>query len=251
MKFTLTQASEKGRRPYQEDRSVVYWVPDEGYLLATFDGHGGSECADWCAKNLVEIYHVTREEFDNETDVISGIFNLLNAGTDTMGPGCAASIAFIPKDASKAVVGILGDAPVLIKQADGTLWRSPEHNVRTNKEEASAAVKRGGFVQSGYLFVRASISASGLQMSRALGDRWLGPVLNREPEIFTLPLNSNSWVLVGTDGLFDPSHATNPSTIIAAAIEAGADAEQLVKNALAVPTGDNVTAILMKLSEAQ
>ena len=41
MKFEMTTATDKGKRPYQEDRSVVYWVPDEGYLLATFDGHGG------------------------------------------------------------------------------------------------------------------------------------------------------------------------------------------------------------------
>jgi len=251
MKFEMTQATDKGKRAYQEDRSVVYWVPDEGYLLATFDGHGGSECADYCAKNLVELYYKAyKQEFCTSYEsLLKTIFHFLNQNTDSMGSGCAASIAFIPKDGSSVVVGVLGDAPILVKQADGKLWLAPEHNVRTNREEASAAVKRGGFVQSGYLFVRQSISAQGLQMSRALGDRWLGPVLNREPEIFRLPLGPNSWVLVGSDGLFDPSHATQPGDTIAAAIEAGYDANQLVQNALAVPTHDNVTAILVKLSE--
>jgi serine/threonine protein phosphatase PrpC len=251
MKFEMTQATAKGNRSYQEDRSVVYWVPDEGYLLATFDGHGGSECADHCAKVLVPLIHSLPRTDRLTEDVIHDVFKTLNDETETMGPGCAASIAFIPKDGTSVIVGVLGDAPVLVKKADGELWLAPEHNVRTNREEADAAVKRGGFVQSGYLFVRQSIHADGLQMSRALGDRWLTTVLNREPEIFRLPTGPDSFVLVATDGLFDPTHATQPGETIAAAIEAGHDANQLVQNALAVPTYDNVTAILVKLSEGE
>jgi serine/threonine protein phosphatase PrpC len=246
MKFDTTYATEKGQRPYQEDRLVVYWVPDEGYLLAAFDGHGGEECADYCAKNLIPLIHSLPRTDRLTEDVIHDVFKVLNEKTEHMGPGCAASIAFIPEDGSSVIVGILGDAPVLVKQDNSELWLAPEHNVRINKTEADAAIKRGGFVQSGYLFVRQS--GNGLQMSRALGDRYLETVLNREPEIFRLPLGPNSFVLVGSDGLFDPSHATNPSKTIAAAIEAGHDANQLVQNALAIPTYDNVTAILVKLS---
>ncbi len=247
MKFEMTTATDRGKRPYQEDRSVVYWIPDEGYLLATFDGHGGSECADFCAKTLVPIIHTFTRFGWNTEDAIRDVFRNLNEKTEYMGPGCAASIAFIKKDGSEVIVGVLGDAPVLVKKDDGELWLAPEHNVRTNQAEANAAIERGGFVQNGYLFVR--MGGNGLQMSRALGDRFLGPVLNREPEIFRLPLGPGSFVLVGTDGLFDPTHTTNPSTTIAAAIKAGHDANQLVQNALAVPTYDNVTAILVKLSE--
>jgi serine/threonine protein phosphatase PrpC len=251
MKFEMTHATEKGRRPYQEDRLVVYWVPDEGYLLATFDGHGGSECADYCANNLVELYYKAyKQEFcTSYENLLKTIFYFLNLNTESMGAGCAASIAFIPKDGRDVIVGILGDAPVLIKQINGEIWLAPEHNVRTNKAEADAAIKRGGFVSGGYLF--SSYSGGGLQMSRALGDVNLNRVLNREPEIFRLPLGVGSWVLVGSDGLFDPSHATNPSTTIAVAIDAGHDANLLVQNALAVPTYDNVTAILVKLSEGE
>ncbi len=249
MKFEMTTATDKGKRPYQQDRSVVYWVPDEGYLLATFDGHGGSECADLCTKLLISIYHQIRPNLliVNLKTLIRGIFHTLNAETKHMGAGCAASIAFIKKDGSEVIVGVLGDAPVLVKKFDGDLWLAPEHNIRTNKSEVEAAKARGGFVQGGYLF-GSRFSSPGLQMSRALGDCNID-VLNREPEIFRLPLGPGSFVLVGTDGLFDPSHATNQSATIAAAIEAGHDANQLVQNALAVPTYDNVTAILVKLSE--
>jgi serine/threonine protein phosphatase PrpC len=248
MQFEMTQASAKGHRSYQEDRSVVYWVPEEGYLLATFDGHGGEECADYCAKRLISLYHEIRNSLliVNYENLMRAIFHYLHDETEHMGPGCAASIAFIPANGYETIVGVLGDAPVLIRKADGEIWLSPEHNVRTNPAEVDAAIARGGYVQSGYLFVR--LSGSGLQMTRALGDRFLGTVLNREPEVFRLPTGPGSFVLVGTDGLFDPSHATHPSDKIAQNIIDGASAQQLVDNALAVPTGDNVTAILVKLS---
>jgi serine/threonine protein phosphatase PrpC len=245
MKFEITHASEKGRRQYQEDRYVVYWVPDEGYLLAVFDGHGGSEAADLCSKELVPLYHGIRNSLlvVNFETVIHHIFRDLSIKTRHMGSGCAASIAFIPEHGEEVIVGILGDAPVLVKN-DG-IWTSPEHNVRSNSAEVIAATKRGGFIEGGYLF--ASYSGGGLQMSRALGDVSLDKVLSREPEIFRLPTKAGDWVLVASDGLFDPSHATHPSVSIGALIDEGADARALVENALRVPTHDNVTAILVRL----
>jgi len=247
MKFDMTHASEKGKRAYQEDRYVVYWVPDEGYLLAVFDGHGGPEAAQICSENLVPLYYEIRNKVlvANLGNIILGVFRGLHEKTKHCGSGCAASIAFIKEDGSEVIVGILGDAPVLVKN-DG-IWTSPEHNVRSNLAEAEAAKERGGFIADGYLFQ--SFSGGGLQMSRALGDVSLDKVLSREPEIFHLPTKAGDWVLVASDGLFDPSHATHPSVSIGLMIDQGADAKALVQNALDVPTHDNVTAILVKLSE--
>lgn len=248
MNFDVTQATEKGRRDYQEDRKVVYWSPGgNGYLLAVFDGHGGSECANYCAERLIALSHEVKSSSNCLEASFRSLFHYLSDETEYMGSGCAASLAFIPADGRYVIIGVLGDAPVLVKKADGEVWLAPEHNVRSNRAEADAAIARGGFVQSGYLFTR--LSGSGLQMSRALGDRYLGPVLNREPEVFTLPTGPGSFVLVASDGLFDPSHETNPSVGIAQAIEAGVDASKLVEAALAIPTYDNVTAILVKFSQ--
>jgi serine/threonine protein phosphatase PrpC len=247
MKFEMTHAAEKGTRRYQEDRHVVYWVPEEGYLLAVFDGHGGAECAEYCSKRLVALYHEVRNGLlvPNFESIMMIMFRVLNKETQHMGSGCAASIAIIKADGSEVVVGVLGDAPVLVKRDDGQFWLAPEHNVRSNVNEAEQAKKRGGFVSGGYLFE--TYSGGGLQMSRALGDTDLDKVLLREPEIFRIPLGPQSWVLVGSDGLFDPSHQKSPTSEIALEIENHATAEILVRDALAVPTEDNVTAILVKL----
>lgn len=250
MKFNMSVASEKGRRPYQEDAKVVYWAPEDGYLLAVFDGHGGPEVANHCASRLIPLYHEIRNKLlvVNLETILQKIFAQLNRETDYMGAGSTASIAFIPESGEEVIVGVLGDSPVLVRKADGSIWLSPEHNIRSNTAEAASAIQRGGFISDGYLY--SSYSGGGLQMSRALGDVSLAKVLLREPEIFRLPLGPESFVLVASDGVFDPAHQSDESAIIAENIRNGARAKELVESALAVPTHDNVTAILVEFSEA-
>jgi serine/threonine protein phosphatase PrpC len=165
-----------------------------------------------------------------------------------MRAGSTASLVFIPKDESRVDVAVLGDSPVLVSRPDGSIWVSPEHNIRTNEAEADAAIKRGGFVHSGYLF--ASYDGDGLQMSRALGDYELDRVLSREPEVFSHVLGKDSWVLVCSDGAVDPGHGAaqaNIDTIVRMIEDEDADAQDIVDRALAAKTGDNVTAILVRL----
>jgi len=134
---------------------------------------------------------------------------------------------------------------VIVQTVNGGLWIAPEHNVRSNKAEADAAIARGGLIGGGYLM--ASYIGSGLQMSRAFGDASLSSVLNREPEIFTLNLDKYSWVLVATDGAFDPAHTSDAgSKAVLDLVQYGKDAQSIVDRALAVPTRDNVTAILWR-----
>jgi serine/threonine protein phosphatase PrpC len=210
---------------------------EDGVYLATWDGHGGDECSLYCAEQLPLLV----------PNSLSKIIALLNAATRSMHTGSTASIAFIPKDEHRVEIAVLGDSPVIAKLADGSIFVSEEHNVRTNMAEADAAIARGGFVNSGYLF--ASYSGNGLQMTRSLGDYELDSVLSREPEVFSHVLGKDSWVLVCSDGAVDPSHAAAKASIdsIVALVEAGGDAQEIVERALAAKTGDNVTAILVRL----
>lgn len=43
-------------------------------------------------------------------------------------------------------------------------------------------------------------------MGRALGDTHLSKVLSRVPDIYEVKLGAQSFVIVATDGAFDPSH---------------------------------------------
>lgn len=241
----ITNETVKGQRPYQEDRYIREEFL-EGTLLGVFDGHGGSEVAQIASEDFAVrfrtalVYHSAKEAMEVSVAYV-------NRRTQHMYAGSTLSVVFIPKDESVAVCAVLGDSPIIIKDAEGKINISPEHNVRTNAAEAAAAVARGGLIQGGYLFQ--GFNNDGLQMARALGDSSLSEVLSRVPDIYEVPLGINSFVLVATDGAFDPSHRSFVAEMnkIMEAIENGADAKTLVSRALAVPTGDNVTCILARL----
>ena len=42
----------QGRRPYNEDRFVIKEIRPNLLYFAVFDGHGGSECADYCYNHM-------------------------------------------------------------------------------------------------------------------------------------------------------------------------------------------------------
>ena len=185
-------------------------------------------------------------------DKMKGLFLILNEYTKNMGAGTTASIVFIPSSLDRAFVGVLGDSPVIIKNDKGEIWKSPEHNIRSNPVEVSLAKARGAVILNGYMFGHKdkSLNPPGIQLSRGLGDVALDDVLSRTPEIFEHKLGKNSFVLVASDGLIDPNHTSDESAYaIVDLIEKGASAGNLVKYALDKKTEDNVTAVLVRIVE--
>jgi len=252
MRTILSQASKQGRRDYQEDR-IYLNVNDDGILAAVFDGHGGAETSDYCVKNLLQAFNAVADDpvYPEIRDKLQGIFNHLHEQTCYMQPGSTASIVFIPSSLDRAYIGILGDSPVVIKNVDNEIWIAPEHNVRSNSREVALAKARGGYIHGGYLFPGGlSLTAHGVQLSRAFGDADLNSVLSRKPEIFEVPLGAGSWVLVASDGLIDPHHGSDQAAdTIVNLIGQGKTAVGLVDYAIGVPTHDNASAVLVKIIE--
>lgn len=244
--MNITQATAQGFRTYQEDRFVCSNQRD-GKLIAVMDGHGGAGCSSRLAALLPELWRKHRPSSLSVEFAISAIFKDLDAATSSMHDGSTISLVFIPTAADEVHVAVLGDSPVIILDAEGHVDVSPMHNARSNAAERDAAQARGAFFDGNYIF--ASWGSHGIQMTRSLGDADLAKILNRVPEVYTRKINSESFVLVATDGLLDPAHHKTKSEIdsVVAQIRAGADARDLVNHAVAVPTGDNVTAILVRL----
>jgi len=71
----------QGRRPYNEDRIVVKEIRPNLLYCAVFDGHGGSECADFCYNHFEDhlIYWIEREEGDYQKALDSAFLELNNA----------------------------------------------------------------------------------------------------------------------------------------------------------------------------
>lgn len=245
MKISLAQA--RGSRSYQEDTFGIERL-FAGTLVWVADGHGGEETSQYVRHNILNTW-ITKDN-DNKEEQIKGTFAALHEATKDIDAGSTLSLAYITR--STVHVAVLGDSPVLVS-ADGQNYVGPDHNARSNEKERKAAIDRGAIYSGGYVCLpQASYggfidAGPGLQMTRALGDSHL-KFLNREPEIRVLSFgNHGDFVLVASDGLVDPSHHNNAEIdVIAGLIEAGAEAPELVTRATKLPTGDNVTAILVK-----
>lgn len=248
----LTGAANCGQRRYQEDRHLMISA-EEGLILAVMDGHGDAACSQLLEQKFCEVWDSVYSPEKSPDFLFKELFDKFDMLTSYMDCGSTMSVVFIPKantgKEKVAHVAVLGDSPVLIQQPDGTWHIGPEHNVRTNMIERQAAIQRGGYYSSnGYICY--GPEGHGLQMSRAFGDCDLGKILCRQPEVYSVELGD--WALVGSDGLLSPGHDETYLAMIQEIVklieEKDANAEDLVNYAAAVPTGDNVTAILWRRS---
>lgn len=246
MKISLAQA--RGRRSYQEDTFGVEKL-STGLLVWVADGHGGNTVSDHIKKRMPSVW--IEKDNDNKPIQMMDVFSQLNNETIFDEEGSTLSVAFITHQTVH--IGVLGDSPVLVS-ADGLHYIGPDHNARSNERERNDAIARGAIYESGYVCVKQPSygglydTGPGLQMTRSLGDSKL-TFLNRIPEVRTLSFgNHGDFVLIATDGLIDPSHhhKGTETTDIFSLIEAGAEAPELVTRATKLPTGDNVTAILVR-----
>lgn len=240
--------SQQNNREYQEDRFFIHEYKNKDILLGIFDGHGADFASEDACNATVKIFnHIKKNIKKNPELALTYLFERLNDLVKDYWCGSTAVIVWI-KD-NIAHVSVLGDSIVLIN-TNNRLWKSPEHNVRTNKNEADAALERGGYINNGYLFDAYKLSQSyGLQMSRSLGDKDLNRVLDRNPDIFHIPVNENSWVLLCSDGLYSldkesPNYIEKISDLINST--ENVNAEFLVKKLSETQHYDNSTAIFLE-----
>jgi len=256
----ITHATAQGTRDHQEDRYLVYEYA-AGVMMAVFDGHGGDAaavtCADLLPKLLDELYsgnfyrHAESPYLTEKDEGFSPhrtylwIFHQLHEATAALRSGTTATMAFVPKDGRAAYMATLGDSPLVWCNGLGVSFGS-EHNVRTNLAERERALARGGTYEGGYIF-GPHRGSMGLQMARALGDYDLDLVLSREPDFFATNLDRDSFILVATDGVVDPSHGGGDDMQqVIDLIRQGKSAKDLVDRAIQLDTHDNATAIIWR-----
>ena len=216
-----------------------------GYLIAVMDGTAGSLAAQHCANRIPVVFQPTLDEGPEAP--VKELIRRLHEETAAMDAVTTISVAAIYESHGFAVVGVLGDSPVITVDAHGSVCIGPEHNVRTNDAEREAAIARGGLVtRDGYLM--GPDRDRGLQMSRALGGNWMGDVVSREPETYTVQLGTESAVIVASDGLLDPIHGKSEELAeeTMAMVRRGLVATDLVLWAQERGLYDNATALVWR-----
>jgi len=229
---TVSCATKKGIRTSQEDCHLIYSfvLPNEfgGTVLAVMDGHLGNMAAEMCRQQIPNFFTPKSEdgiyvEFKKLTSELDDRTRLMNCGTTL-------SVVFIPKDARGAYVAMLGDSPVFILDRNGKASINLGHNVNVNKKERLAAEARGGKYKSEYIWSPDTKYMKGLQLSRALGDCWMGKILSRNPETYFVPLGPKSIIMVASNGIITGKKEYENSAIdtISAQLRSGANASELM-----------------------
>jgi len=247
----ITSATIQNSRPYQEDRFFIHKFKDCTTLLGVFDGHGTESTSEYLNSHVVETFRKVAKTRIRATpeEILLFTFNKLHHKTKKNESGSTASLVWIHPKLNRIFIAVLGDSPVILNISEN-IWKSPEHNVRTNYAEKLEAEERGGYARGGYLYDARQYQGPGLQMTRAFGDNELDRVLCREPEIFSLPLDEAKWILCCTDGLLDPGHNSSKNSPIISYIDAALSnslniaADDLVRVAANFTVQDNATAIL-------
>ena len=204
----VTYAVRKGPRSYQEDYSCHMPIGNSscsGWLLAVADGHGGQAVAEMIVQEIPKLFQL--KDSAKPENALRKLVDSLNKKTAQFSDiGSTLSIACIFENPLTASIAILGDSPVIVLDGEQELHISPEHNIRSNSKELRRVEKRGGICIDGYVFKNDGARGFdyGIQMSRALGDNCLSPVISHKPEIYTI--ENPRWVLVASDGVFDPAH---------------------------------------------
>lgn len=246
--LSVTWALGQGMRQYQEDRIAIAQIAGRGVLFGVMDGHGGDQVSDWVSESLEDVALACADAESEPEAFLRRVFSDLHEGTRRDYCGSGVTLAWIPEQGDKVWIAVLGDCPAARLSSTGDLWVAPEHNVRTNEAECERAKERGGLIIRGYL--QLSPFGMGLQMARALGDRELDAVLDREPEIEEISFGKGDTLVVSSDGVFDPMHVVDPeefSRVVHLAKETGS-AEALVRDAALRRTGDNASAIVITKS---
>ena len=244
-KASVTYETAQGGRNHQEDRFAVKLFPSRqptNCLMAVMDGHDGDEVAKYCEEEFVKAFLVCHSQSHGQSpeSKMRQTFGRLNCQTQHFYAGTTLSTAWVREKYDEVIVGVLGDSPVIVIDRALRVHVSPEHNVRSNQKEFTAVQSRGGRFNGQYM----CNNNGGTQLSRALGDAPFRDILSQDPEVYTV--KNPCWVIVATDGIFDPNHMETEMLAqeIVVNLHAGSTAQDIMRWAARRGLKDNATVLL-------
>ncbi|XP_078175151.1 putative protein phosphatase 2C 32 [Carex rostrata] len=196
----------RGRKKLQmEDRhlSMPYFNGEtKTALFGVFDGHGGSEAAEFCSKNIGQFIVDELEKRDGESSeaVRNGYLRTdeeFLKGDTNKGGACCLTALF---DNGNLVISNAGDCRAVLSRGGKAEALTSDHKLaRINERER--VEKLGGFVhcQRGIWRLQGSLA-----VSRGIGDLFYKQWVTPEPDTSTIKIDSESeFLILASDGLWD------------------------------------------------
>lgn len=205
--YPVSYHSERGGRPYQEDRHHALAGKSgtgDASLFAIYDGHGGSKAAQYCRDHLLNYVRELECFESNSYQALEFAFERVNAEftalarRNDLNDGTTAVVAVVNN--RKLSCANLGDSRgILVHRSGKTTAVSIDHCPNRADEEARIRALGGRVIHWGRWRVQGILA-----VSRAIGDVNLHPYVSGLPEIIEKQLDEDDLFLVlASDGLWD------------------------------------------------
>jgi protein phosphatase 2C family protein 2/3 len=172
-------------------------------VFGVLDGHGGKECALYCAEDIpIKVSALLRSGLSCPETLFKTFLEVdkefleANVGDNS---GSTANVAIYDKLSNSLFVANTADTRAILSR-NATAYDLSMDRKATDPEEIARISKAGGFVISGRVL-------GTLAVSRALGDAQLKSkkgVLIPDPEVSCFnPSKQDEFMVIATDGLWD------------------------------------------------
>jgi serine/threonine protein phosphatase PrpC len=236
LEVKYTTATDIGKRQYQEDKFIAIRLDErpEIYVFAVFDGHGGKQCSEFCARKLPKILNrmlVSKKnvknfrldtflkvaldflckQWDNHIlgkENVSKVYTSQDSRDEYYknidykqhlhkggDAGTTVVVALVDTQRRKLVFGNCGDSrAVVLPKNLKTFTATNDHVVPLRLDVNNFQVE----IKDGRV-------ASDLAMVRSFGDhsKQLSGVISREIDITSIDVKLGGRLVLGSDGLFD------------------------------------------------
>lgn len=198
----VTVITDQGMRPYMEDTFISH-VSEKGSfaIFGVFDGHGGSEVADYCPHSFKE--HIEKVGMPLNSNQWNHVFSLVDNGVKYSTPnahvGSTAVVACISSNNTFSIANAGDSLGILIKKNGVVEMLSYEHKVDKEKDRLLALGAQITYDDGvGRLFRT-------LNVSRGIGDHFLRPYHSATPYVHGLTALSEDDVclFLASDGIWD------------------------------------------------
>lgn len=214
--FEYGVTSEQGSRKTMEDQHAM--VGEAVPFFAVYDGHGGTQCAEFLRDNLHTLILNHPDVMTEPEKVIrEGIAKaerlfLTKCANEKIESGSTCAVALIVDDT--LVTGNVGDTEIVLCRAGSPLVLSTKHNLHSNEAENERVKACGGRIISNRVgHPKFNPQVLSLGITRAIGDagfkldeytdgRPSGVIADAETRSTKLT-DDDEFLVIGCDGLWD------------------------------------------------
>jgi serine/threonine protein phosphatase PrpC len=210
-------------------------VIDENTVIVC-DGHGGQECKDFMLQKAVNLSGLNSDETVMHIKGVNEEFLQTSMSeASCLGKVSGTTLTTLTVNEGKIHVTWLGDSRAIVVRNSGVVALTVDDEV--SGKEAAAAKARGAIfaTKNGSTYLTMRGARCFLNMTRALGDKTLRPVVSDEAHVLSYNIRSDdTHVVVASDGIWK----VLGNTEVAELLRRGAPLDEIIDKALKRYTGE-------------